>query len=89
MQRTLAEAERLLELLKRREKIKTKKEIKEWTLEGELTEKDVLAKFQAGEDVEAANFSPDGDKVVMGSEDHKMRVLAENNFFLNYFFYFL
>ena len=76
MQRTLAEAERLLELLRRREAIRSKKEIKEWALEGELTEKDVLAKFQAGGRVLAANFSPDGDKVVMGSEDHKMRVFG-------------
>ena len=60
----------------RRERIKSKKELKEWTLEGELTEKDVLAEFKAGGDVNAANFSPDGEKVVIGSDDQMMRVFG-------------
>ena len=62
------------------EKIKSieimKKEIEGWTPEGELTEKDVLAEFEAGGDVRAANFSPDGEKVVIGSTDYMMRVIS-------------
>ena len=62
------------------EKIKSieimKKEIEGWTPEGELTEKDVLAEFEAGGWVSAANFSPDGEKVVIGSGDHMMQVIS-------------
>ena len=76
MEISLAELRRLLELFRKREKIKSKKELKEWTLEGELTEKDVLAEFKAGGDVLAANFSPDGEKVVIGSSDRMMRVFG-------------
>ena len=54
-----------------------KKEIEGWTPEGELTEKDVLAEFEAGGWVRAANFSPDGEKVVIGSDDdYMMRVIG-------------
>ena len=37
----------------------------------------VLAEFEAGGYVRAANFSPDGEKVVIGSgDDHMMRVIG-------------
>jgi WD40 repeat protein len=47
-----------------------------------LTEKDkegkpkVLAEYEAGGWVLAANFSPEGDKVVIGSDDGMMRVIG-------------
>ena len=52
------------------------KEIIGWKKEGKLTEKDVLAEYQAKGVVLAANFSPEGDKVVIGSDDGKMRVIG-------------
>ena len=54
-----------------------RKEIIGWKLEGKLTEKDVLAEYQTNKSgVLAANFSPEGDKVVIGSGDNMMRVIS-------------
>jgi hypothetical protein len=48
-----------------------------WQLEGKLTEENVLAEYKAGGVVRAANFSPEGDKVVIGSyDDRMMRVIS-------------
>jgi hypothetical protein len=46
-----------------------------WRLEGELSEEDVLAEYQA-EWLNAANFSPEGDKVVIGGKGGKVKVLG-------------
>ena len=40
------------------------------------TKPKVLAEYEAGGWVYAANFSPDGDKVVIGSDDKMMRVIG-------------
>ena len=47
-----------------------------WQLEGKLTEENVLAEYKAGGAVWAVNFSPEGDKVVIGSGDGMMRVIS-------------
>jgi len=46
-----------------------------WRLEGELSEEDVLLEYQAEGKVYTANFSPEGDKVVIGTHD-KMKVIS-------------
>lgn len=68
---TEEDLKRTLELY---QKIERLFELKEFKLEGELTEKDVIAEYQAKGEVLAANFSPDGEKVVIGSGDEMMRV---------------
>ena len=47
-----------------------------WKLEGKLTKENVLAEYKAGGGVWAANFYPEGDKVVIGSGDGMMRVIS-------------
>ena len=72
---TLEGYQKIIELAHKIEKL-YKKEIIGWEKEGKLTKKDVLAKYQAGSWVQAANFSPEGDKIVIGSEDGTMRVIG-------------
>ena len=50
-----------------------------WQLKGKLTEENVLAEYQAGGVVWAANFSPEGDKVVIGTKDGMVKVLGLKN----------
>ena len=71
---TIEGYQRITELAKEIEKL-YEKEIIGWKKEGKLTEKDVLAEYKAGGNVYAANFSPEGDKVVIGSES-MMRVIS-------------
>jgi WD40 repeat protein len=72
---TVEDYRRIRALLQEIEKIYEKKIIG-WQLEGKLTEENVLAEYQAGEEVRAANFSPEGDRVVIGSSDGMMRVIS-------------
>jgi len=74
--KTIEGYQRIIELAKEIKKLFEEKEIIGWQKEGKLTEKDVLAEYQAGGAVWAANFSPEGDKVVIGSGDDMMRVLS-------------
>jgi len=67
--------QKIIELAHKIEKL-FKKEIIGWKKEGKLTEKDVLTEYRAEETVWAANFSPEGDKVVIGSDDGMVRVIG-------------
>jgi DNA gyrase/topoisomerase IV subunit A len=75
--KTIEGYQRIIALVQEIKKI-YKKEIIGWQKEGKLTEKDVLAEYPAGGTVRAANFSPEGDKVVIGSGggDNMMRVIS-------------
>ena len=72
---TLEGYQEIIELAHKIEKL-YKNEIIGWKKEGKLTEKDVLAEYQAEETVWAANFSPEGDKVVIGSSDGIVRIIS-------------
>jgi len=71
-EKTMEGYQRIIELTN---KIKRLYERVGWRLEGELSEEDVLLEYQAGGEVYAANFSPEGDKVVVGNGD-KMQVIS-------------
>ena len=74
---TIEDYRRIRALLQEIKKIYEEKIIG-WQLEGKLTEENVLAEYKAGGEVFAANFSPEGDKVVIGSggDDSMMRVIS-------------
>ena len=73
---TIEDYRRIRALLREIKKINQEKIIG-WQLEGKLTEENVLAEYQAGGEVFAASFSPEGDKVVIGSYgDRLMRVIS-------------
>ncbi|MFH8087049.1 MAG: hypothetical protein QW609_04490 [Candidatus Aenigmatarchaeota archaeon] len=52
------------------------KKIIGWHKEGKLGEKDIIAEYQAEGVVKAANFSPEGNKVVIGTGDGKIIVIG-------------
>ena len=68
--------QKIIELVQEIKNIYKGKRIIGWQKEGVLSEKDVLTEYQAGSVVWAANFSPEGDKVVIGSADKMMRVIS-------------
>jgi hypothetical protein len=73
---TIEDYRRISALVQKIKKIYEEKIIG-WQLEGKLTEENVLAEYKAGGAVLAANFSPEGDKVVIGSgDDSMMRVIS-------------
>ena len=75
--KTIEDYQRIVELTKKIEKL-YEKEIIGWKKEGRLTEKDVLAEYKARGWVLAANFSPEGDRVVIGGYEGggMMRVIG-------------
>ncbi|MGC8981415.1 MAG: WD40 repeat domain-containing protein, partial [Minisyncoccia bacterium] len=53
-----------------------RREIKGWKLKGELKKENILLEFKTNYPVNTANFSPEGDKIVIGSRDGVVRVIS-------------
>jgi len=67
-EKTIEDYQKIIELSN-----KIKRLFHPFRLEGNLNEKEeefLLLEYQAGGEVLAANFSPDGEKIVMGGDDN-------------------
>ena len=67
--------QKIIELTKKIKALYEKKIIG-WHKEGKLGRKDIIAQYRTRGRVEAANFSPEGDKVVIGTSRGKVMVIS-------------
>jgi hypothetical protein len=74
---TQEDLQRAQELKEKIQRIFSKeKKIIGWKLEGELTKENVLVEYKAEGQVYSVSFSPEGDKVAIGSGDQMMKVIS-------------
>ena len=73
---TIEGYKRIMELGEKIREIYEERETIGWKLEGELTQENVLAEYQTEDWINTVDFSPEGDKVAMGSVDGMMRVIG-------------
>ncbi|GIW67157.1 MAG: hypothetical protein KatS3mg096_025 [Candidatus Parcubacteria bacterium] len=69
---TIKDYQRIIELAKKIESLYNKA----WELEGKLTKKNILVEHRVFGAIYEANFSPEGDKIVIGSNGRIMQVLS-------------